>query len=410
MLKLPNQALTHSSEASPLAGRPKKKKKGLLSRGWKAVRDSFRWRKEKITYDLWVKRCDTLKTRDRKAIRKHIARLVYQPKISVVMPAYQPNERWFREAIDSVRAQLYENWELCVADDASPSDTVVTVLKNYARMDSRIKWMRRESNGHISAATNSALTLASGEFVALMDHDDILPEQALYEIVVELNDHPDADLIYSDEDKIDGNGTRFDPNFKTDWNPELFLCQNIFNHLGVYRRSLLEEIGYLREGLEGSQDYDLALRASRKTTAARIRHVPAILYHWRGSTDAKSFSEQQLQKCIDAARQAKTDHLRALGDDAVVEPHPSLPQWERVRRLSPCQRPSSRSLCPRVTAPTCCGPAWTGFFIGPIIPISRSSSSTMPATNRKPSSFCKKQRAIRASASCPTRANSIIPI
>ena len=107
-------------------------------------------------------------------------------------------------------------------------------------MDSRIKWMRRESNGHISAATNSALTLASGEFVALMDHDDILPEQALYEIVVELNDHPDADLIYSDEDKIDGEGRRFDPNFKTDWNPELFLCQNIFNHLGVYRRSLVE--------------------------------------------------------------------------------------------------------------------------------------------------------------------------
>ena len=358
----PDQVLDGASKTFSSPPRPKRKKKGALSRGWKSVRAILFRRKEEISYETWVKKCDTLKARDRKDIKKHIARLAYQPKISVVMPAYEPNERWFREAIESVRAQLYENWELCVADDASPSDTVVRALGEYAGIDSRIKWMRRERNGHISAATNSALTLASGEFVALMDHDDILPEQALYEVVVELNDHPDADLIYSDEDRIDDAGNRFDPNFKTDWNPELFLCQNMFSHLGVYRRSLIEEIGGLREGFEGSQDYDLALRASRKTTPAHIRHIPAMLYHWRGSTDGHSFSQKQLDKCIEAARRAKTEHLRALDDDGIVEPHPTISYWERVRRPVPEPAPLVTLIVPTRNGAHLLRPCLDGIF------------------------------------------------
>ena len=330
---MPNsdQALLHAKGASSSSEPRRKKKKSALSRRWKAIRDTLFPRDEIRKYRKWVENYDTLKQSDYEAIKRHIARLRHLPKISVVMPAYQPDERWFREAIRSVASQLYENWELCVADDASPSDTVVKVMTEYAGKDPRIKWMRRASNGHISAATNSALALASGEFVALMDHDDILPAHALYEVAVELNDHPDADIIYSDEDRIDGKGRRCNPNFKTDWNPELFLCQNMLNHLGVYRRTLIERIAGLREGFKGAQDYDLALRASRETTPARIRHIPAILYHWRDA-DGHSFSQQYLQKCVEAARRAKTEHLRALGDDFN---HRTAPHDRALRSRTP---------------------------------------------------------------------------
>jgi GT2 family glycosyltransferase len=291
------------------------------------------------TYQDWIAQCDALTDEDRDAIRAHVATLANKPLISVVMPVYETPEALLREALDSVRAQLYSNWELCIADDASPSPHVATVLTDYAARDSRIRFMRRDANGHISAATNSALELARGEFVALMDHDDLLAEKALYEVAVELNRRPDADLIYSDEDRIDANGLRHSPYFKTDWNPELFLCHNMISHLGVYRRTLVDQVGGLRLGLEGSQDYDLALRVSRATTPDRIRHIAAILYHWRGAQEKPSFSEGQFKRCVDAARRAKIDHLRASGDGSIVEPHPLLPQWDRVRRPVPSPAP-----------------------------------------------------------------------
>jgi glycosyltransferase involved in cell wall biosynthesis len=291
------------------------------------------------SYKAWIELYDTLSDADREAIRAHLEQLVYKPLISIVMPAYNTPEALLREAIGSVRAQLYPNWELCVADDASPSAEVVNVLKELAGQDSRIKWMRRERNGHISAASNSALTLAKGEFVALMDHDDILAERALYEVVVELNAHPDADLIYSDEDRIDENNVRFEPYFKTDWNPELFLGQNMISHLGVYRKTILDEVNGFRTGYEGSQDYDLALRVVAKTKADRIRHVPAILYHWRGSTERKSFSEGQLQRCIAAARAAKQDYFNAQGKSVEIIENPYVSNWEWARWATPQPTP-----------------------------------------------------------------------
>ena len=168
-----------------------------------------------------------------------------------------------------MRAQLYRNWELRVANDASPSRRVAAILKAAVR-GRRVKWTRRQD---IAAANNSALELASGEFVAFMDHDDVIPPHALYEVVAELNTHPQADIVYSDEDKIDDCGRRYDPYFKTDWNPELFLGHNFINHLAVYRRSLVSAAGGFRVGFEGGQDYDLALRCIRQTSADRIRHI-----------------------------------------------------------------------------------------------------------------------------------------
>jgi glycosyltransferase involved in cell wall biosynthesis len=287
------------------------------------------------SYQAWVQLYDTLSDADRQAIRAHLDQLTYKPLISIVMPAYNTPEGLLREAIDSVKAQLYPHWELCIADDASPSAEVAHVLAELAEQDPRIKWLRRDINGHISAASNSALTLAKGEFVALMDHDDILAERALYEIVVELNAHPDADLIYSDEDRIDENNVRFEPYFKTDWNPELFLGQNMISHLGVYRKTILDEVGGFRLGYEGSQDYDLALRVVAKTKADRIRHVPAVLYHWRGSTERKSFSEGQLQKCIAAARAAKQDYFDGRGKKVEIIENPYVSNWEWARWKTP---------------------------------------------------------------------------
>jgi O-antigen biosynthesis protein len=294
------------------------------------------------TYVEWVREADTLSDADRRAIQAHIASLSERPVISVVMAAYETKEPLLRQAIASVRSQLYPHWELCVADDASSSTRVAAVLAEAAAADARIKWVRRVKNGHIAEATNTALGLTTGAFVALMDHDDLLAEQALYEIAVVLNAHPDADLIYTDVDQIDEVGRRRSPYFKPDWNYDLFLGHNFVCHLEVYRRSLVERLGGLRVGYEGSQDYDLALRVVAATTSDRIHHIPAVLYHWRRTGDS-SFSELHLDKCSDAARKAIREHLRSMGGqaaDAEVLPHPTIPEWSRIRWQPPA--PPSR--------------------------------------------------------------------
>ncbi|SEC30051.1 Glycosyltransferase, GT2 family [Rhizobiales bacterium GAS191] len=316
-----------------------------------AIRSPFRaarelgvwaWRKSKgqsaDRYANWIAENDTLSDADRGDIRMAIAAMTERPTISIVMPVFNTPQRYLREAIASVRAQLYPNWELCIADDASTQAHVGRVLAEFAS-DKRIKIVRRARNGNICAASNSALALAGGSFVALMDHDDHLPEHALYEIAAEILAHPHADIIYSDEDRIDDKGRRSKPYFKTDWNPELMLGHNMLSHLGVYRRSLIERIGGFREGYEGSQDYDLALRAADATQPGAIRHIPAILYHWRKHKTVVSFSEQQLARCTAAARRAIADHLERRGLDAHVEPHPQLSSWHRVVNAVPDRQP-----------------------------------------------------------------------
>jgi GT2 family glycosyltransferase len=290
-------------------------------------------------YQTWIARHDTLTEADVQAIRAHIARLAEPPKISVVMPVFNPAPDHLRSAIGSVRTQLYPNWELCIADDASTDPEVIAVLAQSAAVDGRIRLARRDVNGHISAASNTALDLATGAFVALLDHDDVLAPRALYEVAVELTEHPETDVIYSDEDHIDDDAVRSSPYFKVGWNPDLMLGQNLINHLGVYRLDLLRRIGGFREGFEGSQDYDLALRAVAACSADRIRHIPAVLYHWRRTSAAGSFSEESMERCVRNAHRAIRDHLRTLGVTAQVEPAPSLPHWTRVVRPVPDPAP-----------------------------------------------------------------------
>ncbi len=281
-------------------------------------------------YAAWVAAFDTLSPADQHAIVAHISRLEYKPLISVVMPVYETPEWALREAIESIRSQLYPHWELCIADDASKDPRVATTLREMAAAETRIKWISREQNGHISAASNSALSIATGEFVALMDHDDLLPRHALYEVAVALNKNPDLDIIYSDEDQIDRNGKRSRPYFKTDWNVDLLLGHNMINHLGVYRRSLVNRVGGFREGFEGSQDYDLALRCADESDPSRICHIPSVLYHWRRDYGAASFSEEFLARCSDSALRAIREHLDRRNEAGEAMPHPALPQWSRV--------------------------------------------------------------------------------
>ena len=260
--------------------------------------------------------------------------MVYRPVISVVMPVYNPPLQFLKEAIDSVRNQLYPNWELCIADDASSDPGIRDYLSELATEDKRIKLVLREKNGHIVAASNSALALATGEFVALLDHDDIISKDALYWMAEAINRHPMASVLYSDEDKIGLDGKRCDPYFKSDWNLELFMSQNMISHLGVYRRALLDEVGGFRFGYEGSQDYDLALRCVLKLETTQIVHIPRVLYHWRISPGSTALSPNEKSYAQQAGHRALSDYLVASNLGGRVESlpngfyrvHPQLPK------------------------------------------------------------------------------------
>jgi glycosyltransferase involved in cell wall biosynthesis len=245
--------------------------------------------------------------------------LAQKPLISVVMPTFNSNIEWLRAAIQSVQRQVYSNWELCIADDASTSKATLRLLRQYQQDDSRIKVSFRKSNGHISAASNTALELVKGEWVALLDHDDLLSIDALYWVVDEINKNPSAMLIYTDEDKLDQKGRRWNPYFKSDWNRELFYAQNMISHLGVYRARRVREIGGFREGFEGSQDYDLALRFIEGINADQIRHIPRVLYHWRMHPKSTAQSDASKPYAKLSAQRALEEHFARCNLEAEVQ-------------------------------------------------------------------------------------------
>ncbi len=241
------------------------------------------------------------------------------PLISVIVPVYNVDERWLRKCIDLVRVQTYQNWELCIADDASTADHIRPVLEEYALADTRIKIFYRQTNGHISAASNSALELATGEFCVLLDHDDELSGDALYWVACEMIEHPKAALIYSDEDLTDENGKRSVPKFKPDFSRDLMYSLNLVTHLSAYRTEIIKEIGGFRKGMEGSQDYDLALRVVERIDETQIRHIPRILYHWRAIPGSVAFGGDEKPYAHERARQAIRDHFERTGVSATVE-------------------------------------------------------------------------------------------
>ena len=222
-----------------------------------------------------------------KECTKVIEQLRYQPRFSVVVPVFNTDAAALQDMLDSVLDQVYPHWELCLSNDGSTEPQVRTILDEYQARSALIKVCHGSASRHISAASNAALEMATGDFVALLDHDDLLDRFALFENACLINKHPKAEIIYSDEDKINQHGLRYEPFMKPDWSPELLLLQMYTGHLSVYKKELIDKVGGFREGYEGSQDYDLILRASELTQ--EIHHIPKVLYHWRtieGSTAA----------------------------------------------------------------------------------------------------------------------------
>jgi len=276
-------------------------------------------------YESWIARHDTLTEADLDRLRSEIAALPERPLISVLMPVFNTPEHLLREAIASVIGQVYDNWELCIADDCSTAGHVGSIIKSYAALDSRIRWVRRAENGHISRASNSALDLVRGDWVALLDHDDVLRPHALAEVAREIAAHPTAELIYSDEDKLSRRGERYDPFFKPDFSRELFRSQNYLNHLTVHRTANIRAVGGWRVGFEGSQDYDLNLRICERIGFKNIRHIPKVLYHWRAVEGSTAASNSGKDYAYDAGFRALQEHVARLGLPAVVEQTPGLP-------------------------------------------------------------------------------------
>lgn len=237
---------------------------------------------ENEAYRKWMQNCEKI---DKEKSLEELKTFAYKPLFSICIPVYNIEEKWLRKCISSVENQYYGHWQLCMADDCSTDEKVREILREYEKKDSRIQVVYRQKNGHISEATNSALEIAEGEFIVLMDNDDELSPDALFEAAKLLQDHRDADVIYSDSDKITETGHRKDPYFKPDYSPDTLLSYNYISHLGIYRRRLVEQVGGFRTGVEGSQDYDLLLRITEITD--KVYHIPKILYHWRiieGST------------------------------------------------------------------------------------------------------------------------------
>ncbi|QFY88995.2 glycosyltransferase [Magnetovirga frankeli] len=272
-------------------------------------------------YQLWIEHYDQPGEPEIKAMHRQMRAFVRQPKISILMPVYNPNLRWLQQAIDSVLAQIYPHWELCIADDASTQPEVRQMLQGLATQDQRIKVVLRKTNGHIAAASNSALEIASGAYVALMDQDDLLAADALYHVAKAL-EQEDIALIYSDEDKIDEQNRRHAPYFKCDWNYDLFLSHNMICHLGVYDAAQVRALGGFNEALSGAQDYDLALRLIERISPERIRHIPRVLYHWR-SHHASTASEESVKPyALEAGEKALNQHLqrRGIAGQAILQP------------------------------------------------------------------------------------------
>ena len=270
-----------------------------------------------IDYAEWITRHENI---DLKSQQEQSKKFDYRPLISIAMPVYNVEIKWLEKCIDSVINQTYDNWELCISDDASTDPKIKKCLEAYEQKEPRIKVVFRKENGHISLATNSALEIATGEFVALLDNDDELSPHALFEVVKVLNERSELDMIYSDEDKIDAEGNRFDPHFKADWSPDTLMGNNYISHLGVYRSSIVKSLGGFRKGYEGSQDYDLVLRVTEQIPEDHIYHIDKVLYHWRTIPGSTASSGEAKSYIYDSGVKALTDTLNRRGIKGTVRP------------------------------------------------------------------------------------------
>ena len=299
----------------------------LLRHGPRGLRDRLvaRSTSRGIPYAQWY---EAHKVTEEELEAQRAAVLDYRPKISIAVPTYRTPIPFLREMIDSVRSQTYPNWELCLGDGSEGDDELVAVLKEYAAQDERIKYQVLEKNLGIAGNTNGALALATGDFVGLLDHDDLLPPNALFEIVRALNED-DYDVLYTDEDKVTGDQLEHDdPNFKPDFNPDLLRSQNYITHFFVVRKSIVDAVGGFRSEFDGSQDYDFIFRCTEQ--AKKIKHIPKILYHWRVHSASTASGVSAKPYTLAAARRAIAAHLERVGLEGKVQ-NSSTPSTYRVR-------------------------------------------------------------------------------
>ncbi|MDR1521258.1 MAG: glycosyltransferase [Streptococcaceae bacterium] len=285
------------------------KKHGLKT----ACENGYYYLKKTNDYKEWIRKNENFNVNE---VKKEIANFSYQPLISLVTPVYNVEEKWFLHFIQSIKDQYYTNWELCLADDASTNPYIKSMLEAVSRKDSRIKIVYRARNGHISEATNSAIKITTGEYIAFIDNDDELAPHALYESVKAINKDFEIDFLYSDEDKLRENGERIEPFFKPNWNAQLLLAHNYITHLVVVSRLLLEKVGEFRTEFNGSQDYDFILRATEK--AKKIHHISSILYHWRMIATSTAENPESKIYAFTTGQKALTESLQRKGIAADV--------------------------------------------------------------------------------------------
>lgn len=304
------------------------KEKGLVGGVTSVVRNRLNFNYLNQDYKRYLEH-NHLGAKELAELKEKADDLKYKPKISILTPVHNVERRWLNACINSVLNQVYANWELCLYDDSSSYDETVEALRSWENSDVRIKVAYGEENQHISGASNECLKMATGDYVGLLDHDDELTADALYQVVKEINEAPEVDFFFSDEDKMELNGERTEPYFKPGFNEDLFLSNNYLCHFSVIRKSLVDEVSGFRKGYEGSQDYDLFLRVYEKTD--KIKHIPKVLYHWRkipGST-AAVYNDKGYANA--ASLKALHDHLERKGEKGEVE-NGLWPGSFRIRR------------------------------------------------------------------------------
>ncbi|MFN7834379.1 MAG: glycosyltransferase [Burkholderiaceae bacterium] len=302
------------------AGSKMKKIYGVYRReGWSGI--SLRIRKlmfsfrvgDQDSYETWFSQYACLNDENRLAIHQDIATFEYLPLISILMPVYKPGLGYLQQAVESVTQQLYGRWELCIADDFSQCSKTEAFLRSLEKSDRRIKVTFRKTNGHIAAASNTALDMAQGDYVALLDQDDRLAEDALYRVVKAIHSQPSVVLIYTDEDKIDEHGKHFSPHFKPDWNFTLFASYNYLSHLSVYRTDTLKQLAGFRQGYDGAQDYELAARVVHQANPGQIVHIARILYHWRAIPGSTACGVDEKPYAVEASLKLLQEQLHRRG-------------------------------------------------------------------------------------------------
>ncbi|MGX5776272.1 glycosyltransferase family 2 protein [Methylorubrum zatmanii] len=285
---------------------------------WRRFWESARPRPAAASYAAWIERVERPALPSPEAMRRALAGFRLRPRISIVMPVYNTPKPYLEAALASIRAQAYPDWELCLCDDASTAPHIAPMLDALAAEEPRVRLYRRPRNGGIVAASNDALKLATGDWLTLIDHDDTIPPHAFHAFVAALNQDPEIDFLYSDEDKITIHGERYEPFFKPDWSPETLEACMYTAHLALYRMDIVARIGAFRPECEGAQDYDFVLRYTEH--ARRVRHIPQVLYHWRAIPGSTAQAMDNKGYVVAAAIRALEDRARRTGGLGSVRP------------------------------------------------------------------------------------------